>query len=308
MSWDVMFPMRTGYELQPFRTYSRSVRQMLRIVRPASPASHPRHGSLLSIRLRPALPAVGKQRPVWRVSRACACAPGCARFAAARYARLIARARKAALRIVRPAFPASHLRHGSLLSIRLRPAPPGRREAAPCFARIACVRGRARLRAFRGGAVRAPDCARASKRRTHLTCALNRGRFAPAGAGRKRPADTAFPGAILSRIFRSQALSRTNSKIPNELRLPNTDRSGGKASNRFPQARNIPAFPHIRTCLREAVAQPGHCRWQALRSPSPTGALILDLVVAPGIIHKANMAAPSLYAFCSNIAFSSGMA
>ncbi len=197
MSCSVMVPMRTGHNLQPFRTYSRPVRQLLRIVRPASPgivssawvppldppsscpprrreaapcfariacacvrarlrafrggairapdcarggapgtpaichgmscfpcapgmsysrfghtaamsgrcsgssvrpppASHLRHGFLLSIHLRPALPAAGKRRPVSRVSRARACAPGCARFAAARYARLIAR--EAALR------------------------------------------------------------------------------------------------------------------------------------------------------------------------------------------------------------------
>ena len=96
MSCSVMVPMRAGHDLQPFRTYGRPVRQMLRIVRPASPASRLRHGSLLSIHLRPAFPAAGasgKRVPVSRVSRARACVPGCARFAAARYARPIARAK-----------------------------------------------------------------------------------------------------------------------------------------------------------------------------------------------------------------------
>ena len=143
---------------------------MLRIVRPASPASHLRQGFLLPVRPRPALPAAGKQRPVSRVSRARACVPGCARFAAARFARLIARARR------HPGGPATGhgmscspcaprtsyglLGHtaamsgkcsgssvrpprGFASSARVPPfgptssCAPRRREAAPCFARIA---------------------------------------------------------------------------------------------------------------------------------------------------------------------------
>ena len=128
MSWNVMFLMHAGHELQPFQAHSRHVRQMLRIVRPASPASRLRHGSLLSIRLRPALPAAGKRVPVSRVSRV-----------------------------------------------------------------------RARLRAFRGGAVRAPDCARETVKAADTPLPLiSRRFFSPAPARtRKRPPDAASFRPIL---------------------------------------------------------------------------------------------------------------
>ena len=84
---------------------------------------------------------------------------------------------------IRPASPASRLRHGSLLS-SLVLAPCARRRpghaAEPCFR---AVRVRARPRAFRGGA---PDCACARARRRGAAAQISR-RFA-SGRESRRPA------------------------------------------------------------------------------------------------------------------------
>ena len=71
----------------------------------------------------------------------------------------------------------------------------------PCFARIACARLRAWPRAIRGGAVRAPDCARMcarrQRRRAHLSRPFQGNFFAPAPARKAgRLPDTAPVGPL----------------------------------------------------------------------------------------------------------------
>ena len=119
---------------------------------------------------------------------------------------------------------------------------PGLRAARPFFARIACARGRA----FRAGAVRAPDCAREPGAR-HTYPVRSVGAFFRAGAKpeTKRPPDAASSCLILPWFFQGQALFR----------------------NYFSNARTRPASRQIMS--RPAAGRAGTAPRRRLRAAAP---------------------------------------
>ena len=176
-----------------------------------------------SFLLRSVCPSAGWRRDP--LSRVFACGRGRV-FAPARFARLIARARgnrparlsRQALRNVMFPMPSVKLcrsvpAYRSSVAFRSAPFRPRRRlgcpqAAGPFFARVSCVRARARRRAFRAGAVRAPDCAREAAD-AHLPSAPAGAFFGPSRILRRKA--KGGPGSRLSAIIiahfsRTQAL------------------------------------------------------------------------------------------------------
>ena len=68
------------------------------------------------------------------------------------------------------------------------------------FPRVSCAGARACPGAYRGGAVRAPDCPRARQAQDAPTCRLNRGRSAPGRRGRDAAPDASSLAPIISRV------------------------------------------------------------------------------------------------------------
>ena len=208
LSCFVMPQMRMAHVLWSFRAWSRPVRPALRGFRPVGPASRLRQGRLVPPAPPPALLCSGTLCRAYR-------------------ARLIvpARATPAPCHILSWSrcgwrICCGPFGHGAALSgrrsgvfVRLAqlrvfgrgvPFPRPRRRPAcaaePFSARIACVCPRVRLRALRGGAVRAPDCARARGRNAARRL---RPRHRPPGPGRREAAPRRRPIRQAGRISRS---------------------------------------------------------------------------------------------------------
>ena len=195
-------------------------RPLLRGLRPVVPASRLRQGRSVAPVPPPARLGSGTLFP--RVSRARARA----RYAAARFARLIAPARARAKRgappsaststsTIRPAgggggAPEPDPAGGQDCALRAGEAPPPARLCSGTLFRA--YRVRAWPRAYRGGANRAPDCAcaREAKRRAHLSRQLRRGSFSRRReTGGEAAPRTPFPSTRprVSRISRCQSLA-----------------------------------------------------------------------------------------------------
>ena len=206
-----------------------------------------------------------------------------------------------------PSSPGSSRRRagrGACCERRRRHRRPAARWGGNPNSRVSRAGVRARGRAFRAGAVCAPDCpsprVRASSR-THFARWPNRGFFAPARAAKRSgPADAAsfLPSQYGLRPVEVKYIFRYNSKLLDKSVFTSLGQPGGKAGIRHPKAQAYRLFsisgPH-RT-------RPSRVRGNIvceLPKAIPEGRNTLDLVARLKVIHKMKTNALSRYAFCS---------